>query len=230
MTHALTLIGYWHSLFDAGYPDPAWFIDKHWDAQIKAKVIAHLEQGRPMPYTYVGESWCRFRCDLKTGITHLGAGEYTDGRYVWPEGLAHYVKHHDVRLPDEVVNFMLSEEQLTYDLESTTFETDHEWWKSQQGWNRANASSKGPDIGCIIITAINDAFKAEQEKALLYYLSKSGGIKGKLTAVEQVLSGATTTVKGRFGNVHNFIKEVEAIGLDVKFKEMTFVEYQLSEG
>jgi hypothetical protein len=27
----------------------------------------------------------------------------TDGVYCWPEGLAHYVKEHDVRLPDEFV-------------------------------------------------------------------------------------------------------------------------------
>jgi hypothetical protein len=33
-----------------------------------------------------------------------GSAEYTDGTYVWPEGLAHYVMEHDVRLPDEFVS------------------------------------------------------------------------------------------------------------------------------
>jgi hypothetical protein len=32
-----------------------------------------------------------------------GAAEYTDGTYVWPEGLAHYIYDHAVRLPDELV-------------------------------------------------------------------------------------------------------------------------------
>jgi len=32
-----------------------------------------------------------------------GAVEYTDGMYVWPEGLAHYIHDHAVRLPEELV-------------------------------------------------------------------------------------------------------------------------------
>lgn len=31
----------------------------------------------------------------------MGHRDLTDGVYVWPEGLAHYVKAHAVRLPDD---------------------------------------------------------------------------------------------------------------------------------
>ncbi len=230
MKYSLTMIGYWHSLFDADYPDPAWFVDKDWDPAIKSNVIAHLEKGTPMPYTFAGESWCRFRCDVKTGITHLGAGEFTDGKYVWPEGLSHYLQKHDVRLPQEIVNFILSGEQIDHTLTEDNFEIDHQWWKSQQGWNRkAVVAAKVLDLGCIMIRATDPKQKAAQEEALMIYLGKSGGIRGKLKSIEQVLTGETTRVKGRFSNVHNFIQEVAAIGLEVTFVEMSFAEFEASE-
>jgi hypothetical protein len=36
----------------------------------------------------------------------MGGGEFTDGEWLWPEGLAHYVEAHSVRLPDAVVASM----------------------------------------------------------------------------------------------------------------------------
>jgi len=38
----------------------------------------------------------------------MGSREYWDGVWFWPEGLAHYVQCHDVRLPDEFVQHALS--------------------------------------------------------------------------------------------------------------------------
>ncbi|WP_212823110.1 hypothetical protein [Catellatospora sp. TT07R-123] len=32
-----------------------------------------------------------------------GSAEQTDGEFIWPEGLAHYVEDHRVRLPDEFI-------------------------------------------------------------------------------------------------------------------------------
>lgn len=37
----------------------------------------------------------------------LGRSDMTDGVYVWPEGLAHYVEHHNVRLPHQFVQHVL---------------------------------------------------------------------------------------------------------------------------
>jgi hypothetical protein len=42
-------------------------------------------------------SFCRFGCGVN------GTIEQTDGVFVWPEGLAHYVEVHSVRLPEEFV-------------------------------------------------------------------------------------------------------------------------------
>jgi hypothetical protein len=33
----------------------------------------------------------------------MGCRDFTDGKWVWPEGLYHYVEMHDVRLPDVFV-------------------------------------------------------------------------------------------------------------------------------
>jgi len=49
---------------------------------------------------YFGGSTCRFLCENKS----VGNKELTDGVWVWPEGLAHYVEVHDVLLPSEFVN------------------------------------------------------------------------------------------------------------------------------
>ena len=45
----------------------------------------------------MGYSPCRI-CGVDNG-----AAEYTDGTYVWPEGLAHYIYDHAVRLPEDLV-------------------------------------------------------------------------------------------------------------------------------
>jgi hypothetical protein len=67
--------------------------------------------------TFMGYSTCRF-CGMNNG-----AAEYTDGTYVWPEGLAHYVYDHAVRLPGELVRH--ARERLDT-LEGR--EVAAEWW------------------------------------------------------------------------------------------------------
>jgi hypothetical protein len=58
-----------------------------------------------------------------------GSAEFTDGTYVWPEGLAHYVDEHHVRLPEAVLEHIrrrwdeLLEESIV----------DDEWWLRATG-------------------------------------------------------------------------------------------------
>jgi hypothetical protein len=40
----------------------------------------------------------------------MGGRDLTDGVWMWPEGLAHYVERHAVRLPDEFVATMVAHE------------------------------------------------------------------------------------------------------------------------
>jgi hypothetical protein len=46
-------------------------------------------------------SWCRF-CGAENG-----SSERSDGVYLWPEGLAHYIRRHNVRLPAAVIEHIL---------------------------------------------------------------------------------------------------------------------------
>ena len=66
----------------------------------RESVCKYLTSGKLFE-TYRGFSWCRFRC----GVTDqtIGCREYTDGEWVWPEGLDHYVRTHHVVLPSEFV-------------------------------------------------------------------------------------------------------------------------------
>jgi hypothetical protein len=70
--------------------------------------------------------------------------ERTDGFFLWPEGLAHYVRDHSVRLPDEVISHIteqrLAEAAAPQSLSSFLMHdypslmrhyVDHEWWRSQ---------------------------------------------------------------------------------------------------
>ena len=70
----------------------------------------------------MGLSVCRV-CGASNGYA-----EYSDGTYIWPSGLAHYVDQHDVRLPDEFVRHAVA--RL---LEFEAAEIDGEWWSNRQG-------------------------------------------------------------------------------------------------
>jgi hypothetical protein len=49
----------------------------------------------------MGCSYCRFGCAWIEGT-----GCVTDGTWIWPEGLAHYVEQHHVPLPGEFLETM----------------------------------------------------------------------------------------------------------------------------
>ena len=40
----------------------------------------------------------------------MGSDDFTDGVWVWPEGLHHYVRHHQIRLPEEFLQTMRDSE------------------------------------------------------------------------------------------------------------------------
>ncbi|MEN9646721.1 MAG: hypothetical protein RL238_3390 [Actinomycetota bacterium] len=91
----LRLIGYWRSEFsETPWPNPRDFVDNTWPPATREMVVGHLLRGRTLEQ-YRGLSNCRF-CDV-----YVGSKELTDGVYCWPEGLAHYLTEHAVRLPDE---------------------------------------------------------------------------------------------------------------------------------
>lgn len=216
---ALTLIGYWQSFYEPQYPDPGSFVDEAWDPQEKEQIVAYLKAAQQMPYAAAGLSWCRFRC----GISSLGNTEYTDGTYLWPEGFVHYVEVHNVKLPREVIEHMLKNKMVVV---GDDYTINGNWWLQQKGENTtAKTFNDRLDIGILTLVQSHDKRKHKQEEALRFYLMDAFGVKGRLAAVDAILSGKETQVKGQFKNVSEFITKISALGLQGSFKYLTKEEY-----
>jgi hypothetical protein len=127
--------GYWRSLHKPILPDPAWFVDASWATDERQRIAAYLRQGHLLR-SWLGFSWCRFRCDVPLGV--MGASDLTDGIYCWPEGLTHYILKHNLRLPTELVQHILA--QPIFPIKqaqqvSPVSEVNLDWWLNQKGWN-----------------------------------------------------------------------------------------------
>jgi hypothetical protein len=141
----ITVIGHWRSLYEPILPDPAWFVDEQWSFQERQRVTNYLRKGQ-MLLVAAGFSWCRFRCGTKDHL--MGSGELTDGTYLWPEGLSHYIEQHGVRLPNQIIQHILAQEKLPHEIElgpffengAPIYEFDTEWWESQQGLHPSASS------------------------------------------------------------------------------------------
>ena len=95
-------IGYWKSKYDPGLPDVNDFVDETWTNGIERIVVTdYLSRGEEISRAR-GMSNCRV-CGKMNGST-----EMTDGEYVWPEGLAHYVRDHSVRPPSDLIEKALA--------------------------------------------------------------------------------------------------------------------------
>jgi hypothetical protein len=138
--HKLTAIGYWHSIFEPEYPDPAKFIDLQWNVAEKITVIEHISQARVIA-DWTGQSWCRFRC----GEMQLGSQDVTDGIYIFPEGLVHYLQHHHVRLPEEFIRHVRHYQPVEINFGLEQCEIHYDWWISQKGWNSSLESFTAPN-------------------------------------------------------------------------------------
>jgi hypothetical protein len=118
---SLIRIGYWRpapSGIPADWPDPASFVDASWDADLRDMVADYLDCGF-VCRAFMGLSPCRL-CGQSNGALEL-----TDGTFLWPSGLAHYVRDHQVRLPGEFVQHV---ERFTDQLEGAA--VDDAWWHS----------------------------------------------------------------------------------------------------
>jgi hypothetical protein len=90
-------VGYWRSPEQPDLPHPGDFVDASWDAEERRKVIEYLDGAYQIPMFSCGPSWCRMGC---AGFPKdIGTQDLTDGVWLFPEGLVHYVRHHAVRPP-----------------------------------------------------------------------------------------------------------------------------------
>jgi hypothetical protein len=97
----LKLIGYWANGDDEESPLPLpQDLVGLMSIFVRDAVCKYLAAGQPYE-SYRGHSWCRFSCGVEN--REMGSKELTDGEWVWPEGLIHYVRVHSVVLPHEFI-------------------------------------------------------------------------------------------------------------------------------
>jgi hypothetical protein len=99
-------VGYWGvargdgSLYNR-LPRPQALVRPGWHAGELSLIAAYLCNGRPAGY-WCGLAHCRFEgCDQS-----LGSSDLTDGQWIWPDGLEHYLLEHAVCLPEEFISHM----------------------------------------------------------------------------------------------------------------------------
>jgi hypothetical protein len=221
----LRIIGYWHSLYEPDFPDPASFIDKTWEQSIKKEILTYLRNGYRTPVINLGSSWCRFRC----GMNSLGSSEFTDGNFVWPEGLEHYIEYHDIKLPQNAIEEMLSgHKKSIIKLDEEAFlNIDANWWKQQKGWSTSEKSFRDlTDIGTLTIFQIDKNKITEQNILLKEFLFKAQDVPQKLRQIKNILSGNTVTLKGRFIDYDLFKINALKVGLSTNFTELTYLDYR----
>ncbi len=138
---ALKAIGFWRD--DQGifrtFPRPQWFVQPGWHAGELVQIISYLRSGYNFAHCS-GWSTCRFGC---AEGERNGTGNFTDGQWMWPEGLAHYVERHEVMLPEEFVQTMQANGWTVPDVADLVppgmWHFDHAFWlewvtKHRRGW------------------------------------------------------------------------------------------------
>jgi hypothetical protein len=127
----LILIGYWDGPHTRpGWPAPEDFVAADWDDDDRDMVADHLARGH-VARACMGLSPCRV-CGEGNGALEL-----SDGTFVWPEGLRHYVTDHQVRLPDRFVEHVRAHGD---GLERAV--RDEGWWGDVGGSARAQRSEE----------------------------------------------------------------------------------------
>ena len=114
---SLTRIGYWRSEQQPELPDPHDVVDNEWTSDDRGVVSAYFRRGTTAR-AYMGPSFCRM-CGVRNGSL-----EYTDGRFLWPDGFAHYIDEHNVKPPDAVIAWAVERMALIEDAE-----VDDDWWR-----------------------------------------------------------------------------------------------------
>lgn len=100
----LKAIGYWQEPeFPEGetLPHPQDLVNPFWRLDERAQIVAYLRAGK------VAAQWRGYaQCRLCPPGTALGSCDLTDGEWVWPQQLEHYVEKHSLFLPNEFIDSM----------------------------------------------------------------------------------------------------------------------------
>jgi hypothetical protein len=99
----LNAVGYWYARDVEGFPTARSLVGNAYPPDLRDRICGYLQSGQ-VRVRYLGWSFCRFRCGAKG--RELGDADLTDGEWVWPQGLPHYVRCHGIRLPPPFIESM----------------------------------------------------------------------------------------------------------------------------
>lgn len=89
-------VGFWRSDTQPELPRPEAHVDVGWSPEERQATLDYLRRGA------VCMRWCGYatcRLCAESG-KELGDADCTDGSWLWPEGLPHYLERHAVRPPE----------------------------------------------------------------------------------------------------------------------------------
>ena len=154
-------IGWWiETLADEKLPAPQEFVGELLSER-RTALANYLSDGLRL-IQYRGYSWCRFACGVAR--SKMGSWDITDGVWVWPEGLAHYVQVHQVILPDEFMSRALSGASATSSGPPRDYDADY--WTHWCAARRVPAIKEGLRRTQLAAQARVSALKAERIDAL----------------------------------------------------------------
>ncbi len=119
----MRFIGQWIDLLrDTRYPPPQELVGDY-DLAVQQSVADYLDHGHVYA-RYRGLIGCLFYCGHTEG--HV---ERTDGHWVWPCNLSHYVRDHSVLVPEDFINHASSWRVLPdFDETWQHAKPDHNYW------------------------------------------------------------------------------------------------------
>ncbi|MCB9570847.1 MAG: hypothetical protein H6709_02020 [Kofleriaceae bacterium] len=162
---SLRRLGYWiREPGDDSFVPPQELVGR--DGEVDYDRIADYLCAAPVFEAYRGYSWCRFGCDL-----HNGHREHYDGAWLWPEGLAHYVRAHRVRLPAEFEARATSHHPLSV-APPDAYEIDEGFWVA---WCAERRTGALRDV--LAAAAERDAAaRAERHQARIRRMEQTTGL------------------------------------------------------
>jgi hypothetical protein len=118
----LRAVGWWvETPADLNLPAPQELVGEL-SPTTRAALVKHLRSGL-RHVQYRGYSWCRFCCGAAD--SSMGSCDLTDGIWVWPEGLVHYIEAHSVVVPHEFIEHVLSGRAATKPDPTAAYDADY---------------------------------------------------------------------------------------------------------
>jgi hypothetical protein len=151
-------------------------------ADQRARLADYLAAGM-IHEMYLGPSWCRFGCGIDNA--QMGRHALSDDTWVWPEGLAHYVRDHSVMLPEEFVQQALSKSDpgvpgwrddpnWYFSRLARNLQVDHEYWEDWCASRRSSSLLNRLQLASEAIALLVAADEVEARTERLATLSERG--------------------------------------------------------